>query len=146
MLQHPAFEATAQLASRSGAAARASAFAYQPVLDGWRAVSILLVLLSHGGLDQVVPGGLGVTIFFFISGFLITSLLISEFQRDGRISLKNFYLRRFWRLAPPLICYIIFSALLIVLFLKTVNPGEFLSAILYFANYYSIFWQYEPLP
>ncbi|HUD26234.1 MAG TPA: acyltransferase family protein, partial [Burkholderiaceae bacterium] len=114
-----AFEATtARLGSRSRAAASASGFAYQPVLDGWRAVSILLVLLSHGGLDKAVPGGLGVTIFFFISGFLITSLLISEFRSDGRISLENFYLRRFWRLAPPLICYIILSALLIVLCLK----------------------------
>ena len=111
MLQHQAFEATAQLTTRSEAAARASAFAYQPVLDGWRAVSILLVLVSHGGLDKVVPGGLGVTIFFFISGFLITSLLISEFQREGRISLKKFYLRRFWRLAPPLICFIVLSTL-----------------------------------
>src|SRR6266436_963271 len=119
MLQHPAFEATAQPANRSAAAARASAFAYQPVLDGWRAVSILLVVVSHGGLDMVVPGGLGVTIFFFISGFLITSLLISEFRRDGGISLKNFYLRRFWRLAPPLICFIILSALLMAFFAHT---------------------------
>jgi len=146
MLQHPALEATAQPANRSAAAARASAFAYQPVLDGWRAVSILLVVVSHGGLDMVVPGGLGVTIFFFISGFLITSLLISEFRRDGGISLKNFYLRRFWRLAPPLICFIILSALLIVFCLKSVKPLELLSAILYFANYYSIYWQYEALP
>ena len=146
MLQHPAFEATPQLRDRSSATARLSAFAYQPVLDGWRALSILLVLVSHGGLDKVVPGGLGVTIFFFISGFLITSLLISEFRHDGRISLKRFYLRRFWRLAPPLICFIILSALLIVLCLKTVNAAELLSAILYFANYYSIYWQYHPLP
>jgi len=49
MLQHQAFEATAQLTTRSKAAARASAFAYQPVLDGWRAVSILLVLVSPRG-------------------------------------------------------------------------------------------------
>jgi peptidoglycan/LPS O-acetylase OafA/YrhL len=146
MLQHPTFEPTPQLANRSAAAARASAFAYQPVLDGWRAVSILLVLVSHGGLDMVVPGGLGVTIFFFISGFLITSLLISEFRRDGRISLKKFYLRRFWRLAPPLICFIVLSTLLIVVCLKTVKGFELLSAILYFANYYSIYWQYQDLP
>src|SRR5438132_729398 len=146
MLQPQAFEATAQPAHRSGVATRASAFAYQPVLDGWRAVSILLVLVSHGGLDRAVPGGLGVTIFFFISGFLITSLLMAEFQRDGRISLKNFYLRRFWRLAPPLLCFIILSALLIVVSLKAVKAIELLSAILYFANYYAIYWQYAPLP
>jgi peptidoglycan/LPS O-acetylase OafA/YrhL len=146
MLQPQAFEASTRLAKRSGAAARASAFAYEPVLDGWRAVSILLVLLSHGGLDKAVPGGLGVTIFFFISGFLITSLLISEFRREGRISLKNFYLRRFWRLAPPLICFIILSALLIVVCLKSVKVVELLSGILYFANYYAIYWQYEALP
>src|SRR5258707_8971143 len=135
MLQHQAFEATAQLTTRSKAAARASAFAYQPVLEGWRAVSILLVLVSHGGLDKVVPGGLGVTIFFFISGFLITSLLISEFQREGRISLKKFYLRRFWRLAPPLICFIVLSTLLIVPCLNAAKTAQIPSAILSFAEY-----------
>jgi peptidoglycan/LPS O-acetylase OafA/YrhL len=48
---------------------------YLPVLDGLRAVSILLVVVSHLGLDHVVPGALGVTLFFFISGFLITRQL-----------------------------------------------------------------------
>jgi peptidoglycan/LPS O-acetylase OafA/YrhL len=121
-------------------------FAYKPALDGWRAISILLVIISHGGLGHIVPGGLGVTIFFFISGYLITSLLISEFNRDGNISLKNFYLRRFWRLSPPLIIYISLSTLLILFLADHFSFIEPLSAILYFANYYSIYWHYESLP
>lgn len=121
-------------------------FAYQPVLDGWRAVSIILVAISHGGLGHLVPGGLGVTIFFFISGFLITSLLLSEYEKDQQISLKNFYLRRFWRLSPPLMAYIVLSTLLILFSIKQFNILEPLSAILYFANYYSIHWHYESVP
>jgi len=49
-------------------------------LDGLRAISILLVILSHAGLGHIVPGGLGVTIFFFISGFIITRLMITEWD------------------------------------------------------------------
>lgn len=121
-------------------------FAYMPALDGWRAISILLVLISHGGLGHIVPGGLGVTVFFFISGFLITSLLINESGNNGNISLKKFYLRRFWRLSPPLIVYIFLSTLFIFVFTGGVNLAEPLSALLYFANYYSLYWHYESLP
>jgi peptidoglycan/LPS O-acetylase OafA/YrhL len=67
-------------------------------LDGLRGVAILLVLAFHLGL---VPGGsLGVDVFFVLSGFLITTLLVEEWQRRGSISLKNFYLRRVLRLWP----------------------------------------------
>jgi murein DD-endopeptidase MepM/ murein hydrolase activator NlpD len=57
---------------------------YQPHLDGVRALSILLVTIAHGGLGHVVPGGLGVTVFFFISGYLITALLVKEDQAVRR--------------------------------------------------------------
>ena len=55
-------------------------------LDGLRAVSILLVFLSHVGLGPIVPGGLGVTIFFFISGYLITALMLREWQETGQLA------------------------------------------------------------
>src|ERR1700744_3779762 len=74
-----------------------------PSLDGIRAVSVLIVVLSHAGLGQVIPGGFGVTIFFFLSGFLITTLLLAEYEETGRIDIPKFYLRRVFRLMPPLI-------------------------------------------
>lgn len=76
------------------------------VLDGLRAIAVLLVMLSHASLGHIIPGGFGVTIFFFLSGYLITTLLRIEFERDGTVSFRGFYLRRTVRIIPPmLICY-----------------------------------------
>lgn len=119
---------------------------YLPALDGWRAVSILLVLASHGGFGKIIPGGLGVTIFFFISGFLITSLLVNELQATNKISLRKFYLRRFWRLSPPLLIYIVAAAMFIIFIKGEINVQEILAATFYFANYYLLNWHFEPLP
>lgn len=77
-----------------------------PGLDGVRAVSILIVMISHSGMENLVPGVLGVTIFFFLSGFLITSLLFDEYGQNGCINIPSFYVRRFLRLYPPLLVYI----------------------------------------
>lgn len=79
---------------------KAEAF-HVPSLDGIRAVSFLLVFVAHAGLDHVVPGGFGVTVFFFLSGYLITTLLRMEQDARGRISLPQFYLRRALRILPP---------------------------------------------
>src|SRR3954453_17969710 len=82
---------------------------YFPSLDGLRAISITLVYLSHLLVaskiytTSPIPGGLGVTIFFFISGFLITNLLLAEFKKDHKINLKLFYIRRILRLYPPML-------------------------------------------
>ena len=65
--------------------------AYIPAIDGLRAISILLVLFSHAGLGHIIPGNLGVLIFFVISGFLITRLMIVEIESTGTLSLKAFY-------------------------------------------------------
>jgi len=75
---------------------------YIPSLDGIRAISFFLVFFSHAHLGAVIPGGFGVSIFFLLSGYLITTLLRTEFDRYGRISLKSFYLRRVLRILPPL--------------------------------------------
>jgi peptidoglycan/LPS O-acetylase OafA/YrhL len=72
-----------------------------PSLDGLRAISFLIVFVAHAGLGRVVPGGFGVTVFFFLSGYLITTLMRLEIQRTGRVSLKHFYLRRALRILPP---------------------------------------------
>src|SRR6267142_349144 len=92
-----------------------------PSLDGWRAISILLVLISHSTITAGFPiapnnsiftlceviGGWGVRFFFVISGFLITHLLLQEHAKNGSISLKNFYLRRAYRILPVCISYLI---------------------------------------
>jgi peptidoglycan/LPS O-acetylase OafA/YrhL len=70
-------------------------------LDGFRALSVALVFLAHAGLDNVVPGGFGVTIFFFLSGYLITTLMRVENTRNGHVNLGHFWLRRVLRILPP---------------------------------------------
>jgi peptidoglycan/LPS O-acetylase OafA/YrhL len=82
---------------------------YNPALDGVRAIAIGFVLFYHSWLD-VFPGGwIGVDIFFVLSGYLITSILLSERQSTGRIDFNNFYIRRALRLTPPLLLVVIFQ-------------------------------------
>jgi peptidoglycan/LPS O-acetylase OafA/YrhL len=88
-----------------------------PSLDGLRAVSIAMVLLSHALVSTTVrqskwlpllaDGDLGVSVFFVISGFLITSLLLYEEHTTGRINLREFYLRRFFRIVPPFYAFLL---------------------------------------
>ena len=75
-------------------------FGYQPALDGLRGVAVTLVLLFHGGFAWMGGGYVGVSVFFTLSGFLITSLLILEHQRTGRVSWSAFVARRAKRLLP----------------------------------------------
>jgi peptidoglycan/LPS O-acetylase OafA/YrhL len=112
-----------------------------PSLDGIRAVSVLIVVLAHSGFE-VVPGGLGVTIFFFLSGYLITTLMLAESERSGRLSIPKFYARRVFRLMPPLF---ITLAVAYALTFSGLLPGGITAAglaaqFLYFANYYGIFF------
>jgi len=74
-----------------------------PELDGLRAWAITVVLFAHLGLSFFVGGGLGVELFFVLSGFLITHLLLREYDRRGSIDLLAFYRRRAWRLLPALL-------------------------------------------
>ena len=83
-----------------------------PSLDGIRAVSVAIVFFAHAGLEKIVPGGFGVTCFFFLSGFLITTLLRRERERSGATNLKNFYMRRLIRIVPPMGITILVSILL----------------------------------
>jgi len=78
-----------------------------PALDGVRAIAVALVLADHGGVPGLTGGFLGVDVFFVLSGFLITSLLLDEVGRTGRIGLKGFWIRRARRLLPALIVVVL---------------------------------------
>jgi len=111
-----------------------------PSLDGIRAVAVLIVFVSHLHIVNLIPGGFGVTLFFFLSGYLITTLLAREFDKTGQIALGHFYLRRLLRLSPPLL---ITLALAIGLHFAglvegQVDPGTVLSQIFYYYNYWSL--------
>lgn len=113
---------------------------YIPSLDGLRAVSVTLVFLAHAGVSQAIPGGFGVTVFFFLSGYLITTLLIQEYETYGSIAIKEFYLRRLVRLAPPLLVTLAFSTVLVMLGIAVgkLDLGTFLSQIFFYYNYYAL--------
>lgn len=85
---------------------------YEPAMDGLRAVAVTAVMLSHA-YTQYLPGGwVGVEIFFVLSGYLITRLLIAENAATGRIDLPRFYIRRALRLMPALWCLLAFMGLI----------------------------------
>ncbi|CAN1568847.1 COG1835 Predicted acyltransferases [Caulobacteraceae bacterium] len=113
--------------------------AYMPGLDGLRAISILIVVIAHVGFENLIPGGLGVTVFFFVSGFLITRILVAEQnQHAGAIDLPGFYLRRFLRLAPALLVFLLGSWLMLLPFGVKVDAGHVAAALFYFINYYDV--------
>ncbi len=114
-------------------------FGYIPGLDGLRAIAVLIVMVAHLGFEHIVPGGFGVTVFFFISGFLITRLLLAESEKSG-IGLKNFYLRRFVRLYPALL-FMLFGTVAIYGLAGIGSPTgtELTAGIFYFTNIFQVF-------
>lgn len=99
----------------------------------------MLVFLAHAGMP-LIPGGFGVTVFFFLSGYLITTLLRREAEKTGHISLKLFYLRRVFRILPPF--YLVLS-LAFVLTLAGILPGPYsakalAAQALHYSNFYVI--------
>ncbi|MGD0524840.1 MAG: acyltransferase [Polyangiaceae bacterium] len=119
-----------------------------PSLDGLRAVSFLVVFGAHAGLADLVPGGFGVTVFFFLSGYLITTLMRMEWESTGTVNLKQFYLRRVFRILPP---FYLTLALAMVAATTGMIPGGFSSSAvaaqsLFAANYWTIAHGYSGLP
>jgi peptidoglycan/LPS O-acetylase OafA/YrhL len=130
-----------------------------PSLDGLRALSIFLVVSLHTlqrySLNHHVPvlwygvfnGGAGVFIFFVISGFLITTLLLQEHQKRGSISLTGFYVRRVFRILPPLYLYIGVVVLLGLAGCFALNRADIVSSAFFFHNFSfaSSMWSLEHL-
>ncbi|MBU3690402.1 MAG: acyltransferase, partial [Actinobacteria bacterium] len=81
--------------------------AYRPDIDGLRALAVLLVVAYHAGLPGIRGGYIGVDVFFVISGFLITGLLLDEHRASGRIDLRHFWSRRIRRIVPALVLAIV---------------------------------------
>ena len=112
---------------------------YVPGLDGIRAVCITLVILGHIGFGDIVPGGLGVTAFFFLSGYLITGLLAAEHDRFGRVDMARFYGRRALRLLPELVIFVAVLGLAIgPLISQPLPPLAAVAALSYWTNYYMV--------
>lgn len=86
---------------------------YRKHLDGVRGIAVLLVLIFHSNTGWLRGGFIGVDIFFVLSGFLITSLLLQEWQASADISLRKFYLRRVLRLLPALACFLLICSVVI---------------------------------
>jgi peptidoglycan/LPS O-acetylase OafA/YrhL len=125
-------------------------FRHVPQLDGIRAVAVLIVIISHGGLGKIVPGGFGVTIFFFLSGYLITSLLRVETSCSNRVDFKAFYLRRTLRIMPPLyLTLLILTAMYFAGAFGEIVNGRAIPWDYLFLSNYSHFWGEEgglPVP
>ena len=119
-------------------------FEYIPALDGLRACAVLLVLTAHLGLHMAIPGGFGVTVFFFISGLLITRLLLAEYAQNGRIAIGRFYMRRLFRLYPALLVAVVLAALVYNAAGGILSWGKVFSALFYYANYYDIYVHFNP--
>jgi peptidoglycan/LPS O-acetylase OafA/YrhL len=112
-----------------------------PSLEGLRAISIILVFFSHAGFGHIIPGGFGVTIFFFLSGYLITTLLCREWDRYGSVSFGAFYIRRALRLSPPIAVTLLVSFVLVALGMVEghIDKGTLSSQIFFYFNYYALY-------
>lgn len=111
-------------------------------LDGIRAIAVIMVLAYHLKLALFKSGFLGVTVFFVLSVYLITGILISEVEEEGTIDLKNFWLRRIRRLVPAVMSMavvIIFVSAVVNRVIFTKGCKDFLASVLGFNNWWQIF-------
>ena len=127
--------------SRSAPAANTR---YVRELDGIRALAVALVVAAHYGLNSVVPGGFGVTVFFFLSGYLITTLFFAEYRETAGVSIPQFYMRRWLRLTPPLIIAVVLGVVFAPIVRNAVGgtpppTGATLAALFYYTNYYDLY-------
>src|SRR3954453_8583087 len=114
-------------------------WSYRPALDGVRAVAVYLVVFFHSGLSAVGGGFIGVDVFFVLSGFLITNVLLNDVDECGRIRFGRFYARRIRRLLPAALAVIAATCLLFLALTSVVRRLPLVrdaqSALLYVANW-----------
>ena len=120
---------------------RSDLLTYIPSLDGIRALSVLAVIVYHANKIWLPGGFLGVEVFFVISGYLITLLLLAESEKNGTVSLKDFWLRRARRLLPALwivvLGVVVFAALFQREILGTLR-GDVVAALFYGFNWFQV--------
>jgi peptidoglycan/LPS O-acetylase OafA/YrhL len=115
--------------------------AYRPGLDGLRAIAVAGVSLYHSRIDWLPGGFLGVDLFFVLSGYLITSLLLVEWEARNRIDLRRFWLRRARRLLPALVVVVLAALILSAIFARddlARTRGDAVSSLLYYTNWHEI--------
>jgi peptidoglycan/LPS O-acetylase OafA/YrhL len=123
------------------AATKGPRLAYRPGLDGLRAIAVAAVFLYHSRIDWLPGGFLGVDLFFVLSGYLITSLLLVEWEAGTRIDLRRFWLRRARRLLPALVVVVLAALVLSAIFARddlAHTRGDAVSALLYYTNWHEI--------
>lgn len=128
--------------ARTPAVATEARSRYIPALDGIRTFAVVAVVLYHLGFSWAQGGFQGVTIFFVLSGYLITRLLRIEFARSGTINLKSFWVRRVRRLVPATITLVVVVATLCTIFnhvMLTKMRPDILPSLLFFNNWWQIF-------
>ena len=113
---------------------------YLPSIDSLRALAVLAVIIYHVDVNYLPGGFLGVDLFFVLSGYLISSLIIKEFKKTGTVNLYNFYIRRARRLLPAVYFMITIGLVVMVLFNEVLLRKSHLDAI--FGYIYSSNWWY----
>jgi peptidoglycan/LPS O-acetylase OafA/YrhL len=115
---------------------------YRPGLDGLRAIAVIAVFAYHARIDWLPGGFLGVDLFFVLSGYLITSLLLVEWEARNRIDLRRFWLRRARRLLPALVVVVLGALVLSAIFARqdlAHTRSDAVSSLLYYTNWHEIF-------
>ncbi|MDT8407424.1 MAG: acyltransferase family protein [Methylococcales bacterium] len=107
----------------------------RPDLQGMRAIAVVLVILAHARIPGWAGGFVGVDVFFVLSGFLITGLLIREYQANGRLALGAFYVRRLRRLLPALLVVLVASALAVMGLFPEIDARQILASLPFAATW-----------
>ena len=150
-MMHPITSTSTETEECTGAGTATGRRPFQiPSLDGLRAVSFLIVFLGHAFAKRWIPGDLGLIVFFFLSGYLITTLLRMEFDETGRINFRDFYLRRVLRIFPPLYLVLGLDCVLTLTHVldNTLWPEAVLAQACHLTNYWIVFhgWWYGMAP
>ncbi len=128
-------------APRQPAGGRISRVPYLPGLDGMRALAVIAVMVYHANSTWLRGGFFGVEVFFVISGYLITLLLIAERERSGRVDMKQFWIRRARRLLPALFTMLLMLTVWTALFKSSELGklrGDVLGGLFYVSNWYQV--------